>query len=98
MEALQIRAFVLAGCSARCQLASYREGTSGRKLAACATSVMLPPNCGVLRLQSHVTDLTGNTFIDGPAGELEAILKEPDGPITRAAIVCHPHPLFGGTM
>jgi hypothetical protein len=42
--------------------------------------------------------LTGNTFIEGPAGRLEALLKEPRGPIRRAAIVCHPHPLFGGTM
>lgn len=45
-----------------------------------------------------MTDLTGNTFFEGPAGRIEAILKEPDGPVTRAAIVCHPHPLFGGTM
>ena len=45
-----------------------------------------------------MTDLTGNTFIEGPAGRLEAILKEPPAPVTRAAIVCHPHPLFGGTM
>src|SRR6266850_2004293 len=45
-----------------------------------------------------MTDLAGNTFFEGPAGLIEAILKEPDGPVTRAAIVCHPHPLFGGTM
>jgi len=45
-----------------------------------------------------MTDLTGNTFFEGPAGQLEAILKEPDGSATRVAIVCHPHPLFGGTM
>jgi alpha/beta superfamily hydrolase len=45
-----------------------------------------------------MTDLTGNTFFEGPAGRIEAILKEPEGPINRAAIVCHPHPLFGGTM
>ena len=43
-------------------------------------------------------DLSGNTFFEGPAGRVEAILKEPPGAITRAAIVCHPHPLFGGTM
>jgi alpha/beta superfamily hydrolase len=43
-------------------------------------------------------DLTGNTFFNGPAGRIEAILKEPETPVTRAAIVCHPHPLFGGTM
>ncbi|HSB10125.1 MAG TPA: alpha/beta fold hydrolase [Blastocatellia bacterium] len=45
-----------------------------------------------------MTDLTGNTFIDGPAGRIEAILKVPAEPVKRAAIVCHPHPLFGGTM
>ena len=43
-------------------------------------------------------DLSGNTFFEGPAGRIEAILKEPSGEVTRAAIVCHPHPLFGGTM
>lgn len=45
-----------------------------------------------------MTDLVGNTSFEGPAGRIEAILKEPDGPVTHAAIVCHPHPLFGGTM
>jgi len=45
-----------------------------------------------------MTDLTGNTFFDGPVGRIEAILKEPPGPVNRAVIVCHPHPLFGGTM
>ena len=45
-----------------------------------------------------MTDLTGNIFLEGPAGKLEAILKEPTGAVARAAIVCHPHPLFGGTM
>jgi hypothetical protein len=45
-----------------------------------------------------MTDLTGNLFLQGPAGRLEAILKEPASEVTRAAIVCHPHPLFGGTM
>lgn len=34
----------------------------------------------------------------GPAGRLEAILNEgaPDAPF--AALVCHPHPLFGGSL
>src|SRR5436190_17565668 len=43
-------------------------------------------------------DLKGNLFIEGPTGRLEALLKEPQGEIKRTAIVCHPHPLFGGTM
>jgi alpha/beta superfamily hydrolase len=43
------------------------------------------------RIESH--------FIDGPAGQLEALLEEPEdvAPI-EACLVCHPHPLGGGTM
>lgn len=43
---------------------------------------------------------TRNFFLEGPAGKLEAILWTPtDGsPAPLAAVVCHPHPLFGGTM
>lgn len=39
-------------------------------------------------------------FLEGPAGQLESILWTPlDGaPPCLAALVCHPHPLFGGTM
>lgn len=37
-------------------------------------------------------------FLDGPAGRLEAILNEGAPEATHAALVCHPHPLFGGTM
>ncbi len=43
------------------------------------------------RIESH--------FIDGPAGRLEAMLEEPEdiAPIA-CCLVCHPHPLGGGTM
>lgn len=38
-------------------------------------------------------------FLGGPAGRLEALLEEPDAEAPReAALVCHPHPRFGGTM
>lgn len=37
-------------------------------------------------------------FIDGPAGRLEALLNAGAENATRAALVCHPHPLFGGTL
>lgn len=37
--------------------------------------------------------------IDGPAGSLEALLESPrDAAIVGCAVVCHPHPLHGGTM
>jgi alpha/beta superfamily hydrolase len=42
-------------------------------------------------IQSHT--------IAGPAGDLESLLEEPEHAEPRmAAVVCHPHPLFGGTM
>ena len=38
-------------------------------------------------------------FLNGPAGPLEALLWTSASPNpARAAVVCHPHPLFGGTM
>jgi uncharacterized protein len=43
------------------------------------------------RIESH--------DIAGPAGRLEALLEEPeDAAPSSAALVCHPHPLFGGTL
>ena len=37
-------------------------------------------------------------FLDGPAGRLEALLNAGTPGATHAAIVCHPHPLYGGTL
>ena len=43
------------------------------------------------RIESH--------FLPGPAGRLEALLEEPEDQEPRlAALLCHPHPLYGGTM
>ena len=42
-----------------------------------------------------------NILLEGPAGRIECLIKHPshDGPGPAAAgVVCHPHPLFGGTM
>jgi hypothetical protein len=45
----------------------------------------------VRKIESHL--------IEGPAGNLEALLEEPEDEAPReACLVCHPHPLFGGTM
>ena len=50
--------------------------------------------------QSHIGSAILRTVDDlrGPAGKLEALLNagKPDAPC--AALVCHPHPLGGGTM
>jgi len=41
-----------------------------------------------------------NFFLKGSAGKLEAVLWTPhrETPPVSAALVCHPHPLFGGTL
>jgi alpha/beta superfamily hydrolase len=43
------------------------------------------------RIESH--------WLPGPVGRLEALLEEPEDRSPQlAAVLCHPHPLFGGTM
>jgi len=37
-------------------------------------------------------------FLEGSAGRLEALLNAGAESATHAALVCHPHPLFGGTL
>lgn len=40
----------------------------------------------------------GNLFIPSPHGEIEAIYRPPQREFAKVALVCHPHPLFAGTM
>jgi alpha/beta superfamily hydrolase len=44
--------------------------------------------------QSQIKSL----FLDGPAGRLEALLNVGSASPTHAVVVCHPHPMFGGTL
>ena len=37
-------------------------------------------------------------FLNGPTGRLEALLNAGAEKATHAALVCHPHPVFGGTL
>ena len=39
-----------------------------------------------------------NLFVRGPVGPLEAQLERPIGNGGSIAILCHPHPLYGGSM
>jgi len=36
--------------------------------------------------------------VAGPAGRIQVQRDEPEGPARGTAVICHPHPLFGGTM
>jgi alpha/beta superfamily hydrolase len=37
-------------------------------------------------------------FLEGPAGRLEGLLNLGAENATHAAVVCHPHPVYGGTL
>jgi uncharacterized protein len=37
-------------------------------------------------------------FLNGPTGHLEALLNAGSSDTTHAAVVCHPHPIYGGTL
>src|SRR2546423_12702547 len=39
-----------------------------------------------------------SVMLPGPSGRLEALLNVGERDATHCALVCHPHPLFGGTM
>ncbi|MGB7643278.1 MAG: alpha/beta fold hydrolase, partial [Terriglobales bacterium] len=44
------------------------------------------------------TSTIRSLFLDGPAGRLEALLNAGSPDATHAALVCHPHPVYGGTL
>jgi alpha/beta superfamily hydrolase len=48
----------------------------------------VPPEASSIR-SFHIT---------GPAGRLEAVLNTGSPHATHTAVVCHPHPLYGGTL
>ena len=58
------------------------------RLQPCTRTRLLPASHAAIR----------SLFLDGPAGRLEALLNVGDTNATHAGLVCHPHPLFGGTM
>jgi uncharacterized protein len=44
------------------------------------------------------TSTIRSLFLAGPAGRLEALLNAGSPNATHAGVVCHPHPLYGGTL
>ena len=45
-----------------------------------------------------MTPRTVRETVDGPAGRLECAVDRPEGAPRGLAVVCHPHPQFGGTL
>lgn len=41
---------------------------------------------------------TRKEFVAGPAGRIECAVDAPDAPARGAALIAHPHPLYGGTL
>lgn len=49
--------------------------------------------------RAHVVSRLQNVTLAGPAGRLEGLLQEHHGrDHALTAVVCHPHPLYGGTL
>jgi hypothetical protein len=42
--------------------------------------------------------MTTSLFVPGPAGRLEAAIDEPVMAARAIAVLCHPHPLYGGSL
>ena len=57
----------------------------------------LSQSCNLRAVNAQISTIK-SLFIDGPAGRLEALLNAGGDNATHAAVVCHPHPLFGGTL
>ncbi len=73
----------------RANPASYQDSVEyDDRLHPCTRIIDLPAPQTAIR----------TLFVDGPAGRLEALLNVGAPDATHAGLVCHPHPMFGGTM
>src|SRR5207302_5589741 len=50
------------------------------------------------RTPAHMSGPGERIFIDGAAGRIETVIERPEGMLRGAALVAHPHPLYGGTL
>ena len=49
-------------------------------------------------MNSAIAKKSEMVFIPGPEGELEGIFSYVSKKVSHLAVLCHPHPLYGGTM
>src|SRR5207302_2058023 len=89
-----------------------RSGSASAKLASASACGNRPPagaprgagGRGLLRRRVLRPPHAERTRLEGPAGPLQALIETPatevqgPQPVSAFAVVCHPHPLHGGTL
>ena len=63
-----------------------------------SASCCRPTSAAEHRRRSVMTPRTARETVDGPAGRIECAVDRPEGAPRGLAVVCHPHPQFGGTL
>ncbi len=66
----------------------FPRSRAKRRTPARCTLICVPETSNAIR----------SFFLHGPAGQLEALLNAGSPDATHAALVCHPHPEYGGTL
>jgi uncharacterized protein len=61
-------------------------------------TIVIGRRCGKLVGMNATGGAIRSLFLNGAAGQLEALLNSGSANAAHAALVCHPHPLFGGTL
>src|SRR5579862_45424 len=71
----------------------------GERITYCVVRPKVPPSDTLeYPVIQNPSSIIRSLFINGPAGRLEALLNAGAETATHAALVCHPHPLFGVTL
>ncbi len=73
-----------------------RDGHQGRIL--CQDCGGIPYALSLPLMNSAMAKKSEMVFFPGPVGELEGIFSYVSRKVTHLAVLCHPHPLYGGTM
>jgi uncharacterized protein len=73
------------------------SGAASRLLAASHVGRLRVIRCNLIAVSTANSSIT-SLQLSGPAGHLEALLNAGKPEATYAALVCHPHPMYGGTL
>jgi uncharacterized protein len=68
------------------------------KARCAATPALLYSSMCCSRTAMSVESSIRSLFLVGPSGRLEALLNQGSPDATYAAVVCHPHPVYGGRL